>query len=33
VDLATQRRTPKDSAQFYGAVAAANAVPDDAPHP
>ncbi len=33
VDLATQRRTLKDSAQFYGAVAAANAVPDDAPHP
>jgi beta-glucosidase len=31
VDFATQHRTPKDSAQFYRAVAAANAVPDDAP--
>jgi len=33
VDLATQRRTPKDSAQYYRAVVAANAVPDDAQHP
>ena len=33
VDLATQRRTPKDSAQYFSAVAAANAVPDDAPTP
>jgi beta-glucosidase len=33
VDLATQRRTPKDSAQYYSAVVAANAVPDDAQHP
>jgi beta-glucosidase len=31
VDLATQRRTPKDSAQYYAAVVAANAVPDDLP--
>jgi beta-glucosidase len=33
VDLASQRRTPKDSAQYYSAVVAANAVPDDAQHP
>ncbi|MBK9519354.1 MAG: beta-glucosidase [Anaeromyxobacter sp.] len=33
VDLATMARTPKDSAQYYAAVVAANAVPDDAPHP
>jgi beta-glucosidase len=33
VDLATQRRTPKDSAQYYRAVATANAVSDDAPPP
>lgn len=31
VDRATQRRTPKDSARWYGAVATANALPDDAP--
>jgi beta-glucosidase len=30
VDHATQRRTVKDSAQYYRAVAAQNAVPDDA---
>jgi len=33
VDPVTQRRTPKDSAQFYRAVATANAVPDVAPSP
>jgi beta-glucosidase len=33
VDYATQRRTLKDSAQYYRAVVAANAVPDDAPSP
>jgi beta-glucosidase len=33
VDYATQRRTPKDSAQYYRAVATANAVPDDASPP
>lgn len=33
VDLASQRRTPKDSAQYYRAVATANAVADDAPSP
>jgi len=33
VDFATQRRTPKDSAQYYRDVAAANAVPDAASPP
>ena len=33
VDYATQHRTPKDSAQFYRDVVAANAVPDDASSP
>jgi beta-glucosidase len=33
VDYATQRRTPKDSAQYYRDVVAANAVPGDAPSP
>jgi beta-glucosidase len=33
VDPVTQRRTPKDSAQYYRAVAIANAVPDDASSP
>jgi beta-glucosidase len=31
VDRATQRRTPKDSASYYRAVATENAVPDGAP--
>jgi len=31
VDLATQRRTPKDSAWYYRAVATANALPEAAP--
>jgi beta-glucosidase len=33
VDFPTQRRTPKDSARLYRAIAAANAVPDAAPIP
>jgi beta-glucosidase len=33
VDYATQRRTLKDSAQYYRDVVAANAVPGDAPSP
>ena len=30
VDRETQRRIPKDSAQYYRAAAVANAIPDDA---